>query len=609
MGNKIDGSQGHKVTKSQVSNTETRAIKQISKVVLFLAWMSLLCCNHHLSALYAQEEVAEVKASGVSSEKEIADNASAGEKRISLDLKGVDITEFFRILSLKMGLTIVPSRGVTGRVNVFLNNLTFEDTLDVILISQNLAAERKGNVINVMTAAEYEALYGEKYNEKRKFKSLKLVYAAPSSVFKARGGVKSNIGKIIADEASGTILLIDIPEKLELMEQVIKDLDRPLNTEIFDIKYAKPEDIKTHLTDAITTGTGELYVDERSSKVMVSDLPEKMRKLNRMIKELDEESKQVFIEAEILEIELKKEFQRGVDWEQVFTNSWMHGLNYAGTFPVNPSFTPSVSLASSNLQMSVGTLSDDNYTAALDLLETFGTTKILSRPRIAAVNNEEAKIMVGTREAYVTQTLSQAEATTVTSESIEFIDVGVKLNVVPSINEEGFIMMKIKPEVSSVLRTLTTQAGSTVPIVKTSEAETMVKVKDGSIIMIAGLMKEEKRDDTSGIPVLSRIPFLGSLFGSRANMNVKTELVVFLRPRIISGEFASGDTEPEKFIPEDILPEDMKKSIISKKIDDIRVKPGVLLGLEVEPAALPVNKEEGIETEDFQDKLKGIKED
>ena len=533
------------------------------------------------------------------SAEEATEGVKVSKERISLDLKGIDITELLRILSLKMGLTIVPSKGVSGRVNIFLNNLTFDAALDVILISQDLTCERKGDIINIMTSAEYERLYGKKYNEKRKFKSIKLVYAKPSAVFNALSQIKSDVGKIIVDEATGTILLIDIPEKLELMETTVKDLDRATQTEIFDLKYAKPADVKAHLSTAITTGPGELFVDERSSKVVVSDLPEKMKKIKRLVKTFDEETRQVFIEAEIVQITLNKQFQRGVDWEKIFGQNWLKDLDFVGKFPVSPAL-------SVYQKISIGSLARDKYTAVLNLLQTFGDTKILSRPRISVVNNQEAKILVGAREAYVTQTLSQAEATTVTSESIEFIDVGVKLNVVPTINIDGFVTIKIRPEVSSVRETITTALGSRIPIVETSESETVVKVKDGVMIMIAGLMKEEKRDEISGTPVLSKIPLIGTLFGTRSKQTRKTELIVFLTPHIISGDVRVAGTEPEKLIPPDIVPKDIEESIISKKIEEIKVKPKEIPKKEYRFKEMPSVREKPVT--DIQEKMKGIKE-
>ena len=543
--------------------------------------------------------------------EEIAPGIKADEERISLDLKGIEVTELFRILSLKMGLTIVPSKSVSGRINIFLNNLTFEDALEVILVSQDLASEKKGNVISIMTAAEYEKLYGKRFNEKRKVKTLKIAYAKPSTVFNALSQLKSDIGKVIVDETSGTILLIDIPEKIELMEATAQELDQPLETEVFNLKYAKTADMKTHLASAITSGPGELYVDERSSKIAVSDLPSKMRKIERLVRAFDEKSKQVFIEAEIVQVVLKDEYQHGLNWERIFKDPKFNGLNFKGTFPVTPSFAASPALGSNtSLQMNIGTIPYDQYASTVQLLQSYGDTKILSRPRIAVVNNQEAKIMVGSREVYTTSTQSQSgTGPTITAENVQFIDVGIKLNVVPTINDDGFVTMKIKPEVSSVRESFKTALGNIVPIIETSEAETMVKVKDGTMIMIAGLMREEKHSDSSGIPQLSRLPIVGALFGSRASQKKQTEIIVFITPHIISGEGQVSGSEPERVIPPDIMPEDMKKDIIAQKVEEMRQKQ--MRGISGKEATL--SKELGHAAQpdtniNISDKTKDIKE-
>lgn len=513
-----------------------------------------------------------IAASSTQSAEEAVKTEDAGqkEKRISLDLKGIDITELLRILSLKMGLSIVPSKSVSGRVNIFLNNINFDDALDIILISQDLAAVRKGKIINIMTAAEYEKTYGRKYNEKRMFASLKLTYAKPSTVFNVLTQLKSDIGKIIVDESSGTILLIDIPEKIELMRDAVKELDQPLTTEIFDIKYAKSSDMKSQLSSAITTGAGELFVDERSSKIAVSDLPDKMSKIRRIVRAFDSAPQEVFIESEIVELTLDKKFERGIQWDKLLNDEqWIKwaklaGLHITGTYPL--AALSAVGATATTIQVG-GTGS--SFNSILKFLQTYGDTKILSRPRIAVINNQEARIMVGTRQAYITASQSQAQASTVTSENVQFIDVGVKLNVVPTINTEGFITMKIKPEISSVTSTLSTAAGTQVPIVSTSEAETVVKVKDGTMIMIAGLMKDTKSDAVQGIPPLAKMPIIGFMFGNRTVETKREEIIVFLTPHIITGEALVPGTEPEKSIPTDMVSPEIREKLIGRKVDQI----------------------------------------
>ena len=528
------------------------------------------------------------------------------DQRISLDLKGIDINEFLRILSVKMGVTIVPTKSVTGRVNIFLNNLTFEDALDVVLFSQDLACEKHGKIINIMTAAEYERSYGRKYNEKRQFRSFKLAYTKPSVVFEALGQIKSDIGKIIVDETSGAIFLIDIPEKLDLMAATILKLDKPPIVEIFELRYSKPADVKAQLAAVVTQGIGSVYVDERSHKIVVSDLPEKMKKIREMIQAFDEPTRQVFIEGEIVQVTLKNEYLRGIDWQKIMGGA-LNNMNISGTFPVASSFTASPNLGTDQLKMSVGTLASDKYTAAVQFLETLGDTKILSQPRIAVTNNQEANIMVGSREAYVTQSLSQGQNTTVTSENIQFTDVGVKLKVEPSISDDGYVVLKIKPEVSSVREVITTALGSRIPIVETSQAETVVKVKDGTMIMIAGLMKEEKREDTTGVPVLSKIPFIGAAFGAKAKQKKKTELIIFITPRIIAGNTPVPGLEADHIVPPDIASKPLRDKIIREGLDLIKKDAPERRSRSLERQSADIPAEEDADDDGAEPRMKELK--
>lgn len=453
---------------------------------------------------------------------------AVSEERISLDLKGIDIIELFRVLSIKTGLTIVPHPGVKGRVNLFLNNVRFLDVLDIVLITNNLACEIKGEIINIMNADQYYYLYGKRYEEKRKVLTMKLNYAKPVDIFSALSQLKSDIGKIIVDESSATVILMDIPEKLDLMQGMVKQLDQSPETETFSLKYARAKDLQAQVSKDLSPGVGGLLFDERTNKLAIQDMPGRLTRIKRVVKAFDEEPAQVLIEAQVVELSLSDKFQRGVDWERIFRD--MNNLDFKGSF--------SLGLANSLSQVSVGTLASDKYNIILQLLQSYGRTQIISQPRIAAVNNEEAKILVGSREAYITQTSSSANVTTTTSESIQFIDVGVKLKVTPTISRDGSVTMKIKPEVSSVREFLTTKLGSRVPIVDTSEAETVVKVQDGAMVLIAGLTKRNSTEARKETPFLSRLPVLGVLFGnvSRGPDEPRhREFIVFLTPRIMSG--------------------------------------------------------------------------
>jgi type II secretory pathway component GspD/PulD (secretin) len=460
----------------------------------------------------------------------VVPSGNAGEaasELVSLDLKNVETVELFRLLSLKTGKTIVPSKSVAGRITIFLNNVRFDEVLDIILLGQRLAYEKKGNALFIMTNDEYKQLYGRDYQEPRTIKTVHLSYAKPSQAFAALSSFKSDIGKIVVDEASGTVIMIDTPKALGQMLSTIEEIDVPLTTRVFDLNYIKPADAKSQLTAAITPGTGQLIIDERSGKAIVSDLPWKMEQIASIVHELDEESRQVFIDCDIVQVNLSSTAARGIEWQKVFSS--VNGLAFNGSFPVSATL-------SSYQKISVGTLATDNYTAVLNFIETYGKTETLSHPKIAVVNKEDASILVGTRDAYITQTASQSTSTTVTSESVQFIDVGVKLKITPTIGKDGFITMKIQPEVSSVKETITTSLGSRIPIVQTSQTSTVVKVKDGTTIMMAGLQEYKKIDSSQGVPGFFNMPIVKYLFGNRDRERTKTELIIFITPHLFRGE-------------------------------------------------------------------------
>ncbi len=490
----------------------------------------------------------------------------ADKDKISLDLKNIDINELLRILSLKTNKTIVASREVSGRISLYLNNVNFLDVLDIILVTQGWACDKKKDIFYIMSNSEYKRLYGRDYNEPRTIKTVKLKYAKPANVFNAVSQLKSDIGKVVADEASGTVILIDIPDKLKMLEKSIQELDIPLQTVVYDLNYANPVDARAQLNAAITSGTGEVIVDERSGKAIISDLPKKMEKLGALVKELDEETRQVFIEAQIVQVTLSDSFQRGIDWEKLFSESKLHGLDFVGYFPVSPAL-------SSYQKISLGTIENDKYKMVINLLDSYGTTNTLSQPKLAVVNNEEAHIMVGIRDAYVTGSQSQG-TTTITSESVQFIDVGLKLKVKPVINKQGFITMKIKLESSTAREPLTTAAGSRIPIIQTSEAETAIKIKDGATIMLGGLLEQIKNDNKEGVPGISKLPLIGGLFGKHDKLDKKTELVVFITPHLIKGDAGRDGLEPKNFVPDSFRPQEAMRDIaIDKKLQEIEDEP------------------------------------
>lgn len=445
-----------------------------------------------------------------------------------LELKDMDILDVLKLISKKSGLNIVAGKNVRGKLTIFLKDVDVWDALQIILETNELAYVQEGAIIKVVTDKDYELMYGRKFSDKTETKIIPLRYANSPDLIPLLTQIKSIVGKVMADEKSNTIILMDTPEKTNQMQMLIKEIDVPIVTKIFNLEYAKAEDLEKKISETLTKNVGKLKSDTRSNKLVITDTPMRMKEIEKIIAAFDERHREVLIEAKIVKVILSDQFQMGVNWEAIVQE--YKGLDIKSVFDVLTSSDKRGSL-------SIGTLATNNYTALVQALQQVGTTNTLSSPRITALNNEEAKIMVGSTEPYVTTTTTTpASGPTTTAEAVNFIDVGVKLYVTPTISKDNFITMKIRPEVSAADRTLVTSQNNKIPIVDTSVAETKVMVKDGETIVIGGLIKDEMVDTVKKVPLFGDIPLVGFAFRSKDKTVKKTELVIFLTPHITYGE-------------------------------------------------------------------------
>lgn len=461
----------------------------------------------------------------------IMPNAGFCRDKISLDVKGIDVVDVLKILSDEGGFNLSIGGNVSGRTTLFLKDIEVWDALEIVLISGSLAYEKKGEIIYVMAERDYELKYGKKFWDEKKVEVFSFKHAKASRVGGLFSQMISNIGKVIVDEPANTLVVIDIPERISQMKRIVEEIDKPLETRVFELNYVKAEDIEPKLTDVLTEGVGSLKVDSTSNKAVVTDYPKKIKEVEEIIKAFDEKPLQVLIDAKIIEITPSKNFYSGIDWDY-----WIQKyLRITGSFSLPYSTTSDKITIGTSTSTAPG---KGKYRGMLDLLQTFGEAKVLSAPRILALNNQEAKILVGTKDAYITSTTSELGESAVTSQSVNFVDVGVKLYVTPTINKENYITLKIRPEVSSSTRTSITSEGQVtqIPIVTTSETETSLIVKDGVSILLGGLRKVTRDNQRKQIPILGSIPILGNLFKSREEEWTKNELVIILTPHIVSGD-------------------------------------------------------------------------
>jgi type II secretory pathway component GspD/PulD (secretin) len=468
------------------------------------------------------------------------------DTKISLDIREMDIIHFLKFLAIEGNLNIVASNTVTGTVNLLINDVTIGDALEIVLSMNNLAYEVRGNIIKIITNEEYKILYGVDFYDQREIYITKLKYASATNVGAILGNVKSAIGKILYDNSTGTVILIDTPEKIDEMKEVIAKQELPTiarvlptETRVFVLNYTKVEDISDEIEKALTADVGNMRTDTRTNTMVVTDMPHKIKEIEKMIEAFDRKTRQVFIEAKIVEATLTDLFQWGIDWDAVISVS-LKRFSEVAAYSILPEITLPLGLTGDYGKVTVNTTSGQDVNVILEALSTITETKILSNPHLTVEEGKEAKIEVIERQPYQEETTTTASGgTTTTSQTFQWVDVGVILNVTPTINDEQYINMLIKPEVSSISTWYggAAQEAGAVPVVKSADAETTITVKDGVTLIIAGLIKDEKTKTVNKIPFFGDIPIFGKLMFQNISDDIRrTETIIFLTPRIVSGE-------------------------------------------------------------------------
>lgn len=246
--------------------------------------------------------------------------------------------------------------------------------------------------------------------------------------------------------------------------------------------------------------------------LVVEDAPSFHDRVSKLLAAIDVEPKQIMIEAKILEISLDQSENFGVDWTKFFSADGRNNFGTAG-------------LAQRNGAGLFFNLVNRNLEVFLSALAGKGRVHTLSTPKLLALENHEASAVIGERVGYkVTTTINQ-----VTTESIQFLETGVILRVVPSIDQRGRVLLNIHPEVSSA----SVSAG--IPSKKSTEVTTQLLCEDGQSVFIGGLIKRMTSTRRNGIPVLGEIPGVGALFSSNEELGSSTETVVIITPRIVKG--------------------------------------------------------------------------
>lgn len=299
--------------------------------------------------------------------------------------------------------------------------------------------------------------------------------------------------------------------------------------------YLANADVKQTLNMVKTlVKTRDVFIDEKLNLLVMKDTPEAIRLAEKLIAAQDRAEAEVVLEVEVMEVKRNRLLDLGVQWPNQFT-----ALNLVDTSASTiQGGTTVVSTATQvNRAVTVDTLR--NLTGAqiaiapnlqINLKKEDGDAQILANPRIRVKNKEKAKIHIGEKVPVITTTTT---ANVGVSESVNYLDVGLKLDVEPAISLDNEVSMKVGLEVSNIVREIRSQSGSLTYQVGTRNAATVLRLKDGETQALAGLISDEDRQNASKVPGLGDLPLIGRLFSSRRDENNKTEIVLLITPRIV----------------------------------------------------------------------------
>ena len=470
---------------------------------------------------------------------------SRPEPRFDLNVSGLPAAQVFAALARDTRYSMLVDPALTTPVTVALKDVTMIEALDTLRDIYGFEYRVEGTRIFVQPAALTTRIYQVNY--------LTANRAGRSDVRVTSGSIANAAP---TGQPASTAPTAQSPS---MMTQ-----------ESSRITTQSKNDLWTELEASLKLLIGDkdgrqLIVSPQSSVIVVRALPKEQRAVEHYLRasRLNIE-RQVMLEAKIVDVRLRDGAQTGINWAAFRT-----GNNHRGSAGlINPGTTLSTTadLVSGPLSAAPGTSLDlastaaaglfglafqtGNFAALLQFLETQGDVQVLSSPRIATLNNQKAVLKVGTDDFFVTgvttSTTSSAAGGNVTSPTITvqpFFS-GIALDVTPQIDEDANIILHVHPSVSSVTErtkvlNLGTLGGSiTLPLASStvSETDTIVRVRDGTVVAIGGLMKASRSHDRNQVPVVGSLPIAGHLFGSSTREVDKHELVILLKPTVIHSD-------------------------------------------------------------------------
>jgi type II secretory pathway component GspD/PulD (secretin) len=366
---------------------------------------------------------------------------------------------------------------------------------------------------------------------------------------------------VTAEQALNALLnnyslqLVEDP-KTHIARVTVKDpaAPDPLVTKIIQLKYAPATNILLSVQTALTDKRSKVVADVRTSQLVVVATEKEIDEVDRMVEKLDTITKQVLIEARLLETSMNPSTSKGMDWSGTLQAQHLAFGNNLQTKPVTSQESENKVLSTLWPKMLFDTakgfnpatafLDADGVNAVFSFLNKYSEAKVISAPRTVTLDNEPARIEVTRASPIINVTAGTANTTG--GSQITYTNLGIILNVTPRISANNYVNLRVVPEVSRIFDTVTKSLGVS-GIFQADEydirrMETKVMIPSGNTLVLGGLVQDDVRNSNTKVPLLGDIPFMGAAFRSDSKTRAKNNLIIFVTPTIVQEE----DYQPTK---------------------------------------------------------------
>lgn len=427
-----------------------------------------------------------------------------------LALKDVDITDALSIISEKSGINIISGRHVSGSVTIFLKNVDAKEALRIVAESNGLAFAEEGRIIRVMTRDEYLSKYGYPFGEEKITRVVKLHFVDAQDIMPLLLEIKSPEGRIIPNEETQSLLLMDSADKVNALEALVQEVDVQTVTNMIPLKYARAEEILEDVKGLVTRSWGSITCDVKENRLIVTDTLSKIDKIRRLAELLDARSRKVMLQAKLVHIVLNEEYLDGLDWSGIVSDFQDLPLEESYDFLKSADKNPVVSL---------GIITEDEFPTLLEAMETVGLVKEYPLSDIEISPHEEARVVVRFDDPRVAMSTVRRADKPETFFPVRMGTASLEFFLKPVVDTDG-----------SLRTAITTHEGPR------KGRSTIVDSSAGQVIVMGGLIVTENVLTARRVPLVGDLPLLGLAFRYHNSSIRREEFVLFLTPRAFMPE-------------------------------------------------------------------------